>query len=82
MATQILVVDDEKMIVKGVKYALEHDGNEVDAAYDGETALDMIKNKEYDLVILDVMLPKLDGLTLLRRLYTQKALEWAALLYR
>ena len=62
MATQILVVDDEKMIVKGVKYALEHDGNEVDAAYDGETALDMIKNKEYDLVILDVMLPKLDGI--------------------
>ena len=50
------------MIVKGVKYALEHDGNEVDAAYDGETALDMIKNKEYDLVILDVMLPKLDGI--------------------
>lgn len=62
MATQILVVDDEKMIVKGVKYALEHDGNEVDAAYDGETALDMLKNKEYDLVILDVMLPKLDGI--------------------
>ena len=62
MATQILVVDDEKMIVKGVKYALEHDGNEVDAAYDGEPALDMIKNKEYDLVILDVMLPKLDGI--------------------
>jgi len=62
VATQILVVDDEKMIVKGVKYALEHDGNEVDAAYDGETALDMIKNKEYDLVILDVMLPKLDGI--------------------
>ena len=50
------------MIVKGVKYALEHDGNEVDAAYDGETALDMLKNKEYDLVILDVMLPKLDGI--------------------
>ena len=50
------------MIVKGVKYTLEHDGNEVDAAYDGETALDMIKNKEYDLVILDVMLPKLDGI--------------------
>ena len=62
MATQILVVDDEKMIVKGVKYALEHDGNEVDAAYDGETALEMIKNKAYDLVILDVMLPKLDGI--------------------
>lgn len=62
MAIQILVVDDEKMIVKGVKYTLEHDGNEVEVAYDGETALEMIRNKEYDLVILDVMLPKLDGI--------------------
>ena len=56
MATQILIVDDEKMIVKGIKYSLEHDGIEADVAYDGETALEMIKNKEYDLVILDVML--------------------------
>ena len=62
MATQILIVDDEKMIVKGIKYSLEHDGIEADVAYDGETALEMIKSKEYDLVILDVMLPKLDGL--------------------
>lgn len=62
MATQILIVDDEKMIVKGIKYSLEHDGIEADVAYDGETALEMIKDKEYDLVILDVMLPKLDGL--------------------
>lgn len=62
MAIQILVVDDEKMIVKGIKYSLEQDGIEVDVAYDGETALDMIKNKEYNLVILDVMLPKLDGI--------------------
>ena len=62
MATQILVVDDEKMIVKGIKYALEYDGNEVEVAYDGETALEMIRNKEYDIVILDVMLPKLDGI--------------------
>ena len=62
MATQILIVDDEKMIVKGIKFSLEHDGIEADVAYDGETALEMIKSKEYDLVILDVMLPKLDGL--------------------
>ena len=62
MAIQILVVDDEKMIVKGIKYSLEQDGIEVDVAYDGETALEMIKNKEYNLVILDVMLPKLDGI--------------------
>ncbi|MBQ7063721.1 MAG: response regulator transcription factor [Firmicutes bacterium] len=62
MATQVLVVDDEKMIVKGIRYALEHDGYEVETAYDGETALDMIKNKAYDLIVLDVMLPKLDGI--------------------
>ena len=62
MASKILVVDDEKMIVKGIRYSLEHDGYEVDAAYDGETALDMIRNRQYDLVILDVMLPKIDGI--------------------
>ena len=62
MASKILVVDDEKMIVKGIRYSLEHDGYEVDAAYDGETALDMIHNRQYDLVILDVMLPKIDGI--------------------
>ncbi len=62
MASKILVVDDEKLIVKGIRYSLEHDGYEVDAAYDGETALDMIRNRQYDLVILDVMLPKIDGI--------------------
>ncbi len=58
----ILVVDDEKLIVKGITRALEHDGYTVEAAYDGETALEMIRAKAYDLVILDVMLPKLDGI--------------------
>ncbi|MBQ5961052.1 MAG: response regulator transcription factor [Firmicutes bacterium] len=62
MASKILVVDDEKMIVKGIRYAMEHDGYEIDAAYDGETALEMIRNRQYDLVILDVMLPKVDGI--------------------
>jgi DNA-binding response OmpR family regulator len=62
MASKILVVDDEKMIVKGIRYAMEHDGYEIDAAYDGETALEMIHNRQYDLVILDVMLPKVDGI--------------------
>ena len=61
MATKVLVVDDEKFIVKGIKFSLEQDSMEVDAAYDGEEALQMIKEKEYDIVILDVMLPKLDG---------------------
>ena len=61
MATKVLVVDDEKFIVKGIKFSLEQDSMEVDAAYDGEEALQMIREKEYDIVILDVMLPKLDG---------------------
>ena len=61
MAYQILVVDDEKLIVKGIKFSLEQDGMEVTAAYDGEEALQNIKEKNFDLVVLDVMLPKMDG---------------------
>ncbi len=61
MAKKVLVVDDEKLIVKGIRFSLEQDGMEVDCAYDGEEALEMIKNKEYDIVLLDVMLPKLTG---------------------
>lgn len=61
MATKVLVVDDEKLIVKGIKFSLEQDGMDVDAAYDGEEAFNMIQEKEYDMVILDVMLPKMDG---------------------
>ena len=63
MATKVLVVDDEKFIVKGIKFSLEQDGMDVDAAYDGEEAYNMIQEKEYDNVILDVMLPKMDGVT-------------------
>ena len=63
MATKVLVVDDEKFIVKGIKFSLEQDGMDVDAAYDGEEAYNMIQEKEYDIVILDVMLPKMDGVT-------------------
>ena len=61
MAKKVLVVDDEKLIVKGVRYSLEQDGMEVDCAYDGEEALQKIKDKEYDIILLDVMLPKLTG---------------------
>ena len=61
MAKKVLVVDDEKLIVKGVRYSLEQDGMEVDSAYDGEEALQKIKDKEYDIILLDVMLPKLTG---------------------
>ncbi len=62
MAYQILIVDDEKLIVKGIKFSLEQDGMEVDAAYDGEEALRLARSKEYSLIVLDVMLPKADGL--------------------
>ena len=58
---KILVVDDEKLIVKGIRFSLEQDGMEVDCAYDGEEAINLAKQKEYDVVLLDVMLPKFDG---------------------
>ena len=61
MAKKVLVVDDEKLIVKGLRFSLEQDGMEVDCAYDGEEALEYARNREYDIVLLDVMLPKLDG---------------------
>ncbi|MCL2352035.1 MAG: response regulator transcription factor [Firmicutes bacterium] len=62
MANRILVVDDEKLIVKGIKFSLEQDGMTVDAAYDGEEAMRLVRANEYDMVLLDVMLPKYSGL--------------------
>ena len=61
MGKKVLVVDDEKLIVKGIRFSLEQDGMEVDCAYDGEEALELAKNTQYDVILLDVMLPKLDG---------------------
>ena len=61
MGKRILVVDDEKLIVKGLRFSLLQDGYEVDCAYDGEEALNLVKANEYDLILLDVMLPKFDG---------------------
>ena len=58
---RILVVDDEKLLVKGVKFNLENEGYEVECAYDGATAVEMARNGRYDLIILDVMMPELDG---------------------
>lgn len=58
---RVLVVDDEKLIVKGIRFSLEQDGMEVDSANDGEEAINLAKEKEYDVVLLDVMLPKFDG---------------------
>lgn len=62
MAKKILVVDDEKLIVKGIRFSLEQDDMEVDCAYDGEEALEKVRANEYDIVLLDIMLPKLTGL--------------------
>ena len=56
-----LVVDDEKLIVKGLKFSLEQDGYEVDCAYDGQEAIDKARDKEYDIMLLDLMLPVFDG---------------------
>ena len=61
MGKKVLVVDDEKLIVKGIRFSLEQDNMEVDCAYDGEEALKYVKNNEYDLILLDVMLPKFSG---------------------
>ena len=61
MAKRILVVDDEKLIVKGIRFSLEQDGMDVDAAYDGEEALAAVKENRYDVILLDVMLPKMTG---------------------
>lgn len=61
MAKKVLVVDDEKLIVKGIRFSLLQDGMEVDCAYDGEEALNMSKANSYDMILLDVMLPKMDG---------------------
>ena len=61
MAKKVLVVDDEKLIVKGIRFSLEQDGMEVDCAYDGEEALQKAKDNVYDMMLLDIMLPKMNG---------------------
>lgn len=61
MAKKVLVVDDEKLIVKGIRFSLEQDGMEVDCAYDGEEALALATANTYDMILLDIMLPKMNG---------------------
>ncbi|HEY9575055.1 MAG TPA: response regulator transcription factor [Lachnospiraceae bacterium] len=68
MSKRVLVVDDEKLIVKGIRFSLEQDGMKVDCAYDGEEALEMAKETEYDIILLDLMLPKLDGLSVCQQI--------------
>ena len=70
MADKILIVDDEKLIVKGLKFSIEADGYETDVAYDGEEALEKAKNNKYSLILLDLMLPKMDGMEVCRQIRT------------
>ena len=67
MAAKVLVVDDEKMIVKGLRFSLMQEGYEVECAYDGEEAVNMIRDTRFDIVLLDVMLPKLSGFEVLQQ---------------
>ena len=62
LENKVLVVDDEKLIVKGLKFSLEQDGMQVDCAYDGEEALEYAQSNQYDIILLDIMLPKMSGL--------------------
>ena len=59
---KILVVDDEKLLVKGMKFNLENEGYQVECAYDGAAAVELARNGQFDLIILDVMMPEVDGL--------------------
>ena len=68
MAKRILLVDDEPLIIKGLKSTLEQDGFETDSAADGEEALNKFFAGQYDFILLDVMLPKVDGITVCQRI--------------
>lgn len=61
MAIRVLAVDDEKLILKGIRYSLEQDGMDVDSAYDGEEALELARANKYDIILLDIMLPEMTG---------------------
>ncbi len=73
MSRHILVVDDEARIREVVQYALEREGYRVTAVEDGQAALDAVAQHSFDLIVLDVMLPQLDGLEVCRRIRTQQA---------
>ena len=65
---RVLIVDDEEHIIKGVKLVLEHDGMECDTAHDGQEALDKALSEDYDIILLDLMLPKVDGYEVCQRI--------------
>lgn len=59
---KILVVDDEQVLVKGIKFNLEHEGYQVEVGFDGEQAVELAREGSFDLILLDLMMPKIDGL--------------------
>lgn len=68
MSCKILIVDDEPLLVKGLKYSLEQDGYKITTAFEGEEALEKATNENFDLILLDLMLPKIDGLEVCQRI--------------
>lgn len=68
MSKKLLVVDDEEILLKGLKYSLEQDGYEIDTAVDGLEAYEKATNNNYELIVLDLMLPKMDGLEVCRKI--------------
>ena len=75
---KILVVDDEKLLVKGIKFNLENEGYAVDAAYDGEEAVSLARTGDYDLIILDLMMPRKDGSSCSPRAASGRICCWAS----
>ncbi len=65
---KVLIVDDEKLLVKGLKFNFEQDGYDVEVAYDGEEAIKQARDKSIDIIILDLMLPKIDGLSVCQKI--------------
>ncbi len=68
----ILIIDDEKQLVSALASILKQNNYSVDGAYDGESGLDYVLSGIYDLIIIDVMMPKMDGITLVKKLRTKK----------
>ena len=75
MNKRVLVVDDEKLIVKGIRFSLEQDDMKVDCAYDGEEALKFARENTYDMILLDIMLPDEDGVSILKKLKSRPDTE-------